>query len=450
MPDTRIALRASVLWYKTMTMPSLPTSVMLTPPYTMPLAELLNHVQRATISYFWEGAHPVSGLAYDRRLSFGKPRNDLVSIGGSGFSFLAIIVAVSRGGIDRRQALERMLQMVAFLTKVPRFHGAFPHFINGATGDVVPFSRRDDGGDLVETALLLQGLICARQYFDGEAPGERRLRRSIQALIDEVEWCWYAPEPSKPLYWHWSPKHQWKMALPITGWNEGLLAYVLAAGARQHAVDESVFHHGWAGNGALRNGNSYYGHVLPVGRPFGGPLFLAHSAFCGLDPSRMLDRYCDYWEQNLAHASIHHAHAVANPNQHVGYGAACWGLTSSHGPRNYLASAPDHDLGIIAPTAALSSFPYLPAEAEAALRHYLAVADGRLWGRYGFVDAFAASGQWISKSYLAVNQGPIVAMIENHRSGLLWDLFMDAPEIKLGLERLGIGLKGDRALFDTR
>lgn len=407
-------------------------------PGLAPLEDLLDRVQRMTIAYFWEGAHPVSGLAYDRRLTSGDARNDFVSIGGSGFSFLAIIVAVDRGWINRRQAIERMLRMVAFLGKVPRFHGAFPHFINGATGEVVPFSRYDDGGDLVETALLLQGLICARQYFDGENSDERLLRTFIQDLVDEVEWCGYAPDLSKPLFWHWSPKHQWKMALPILGWNEGLLAYVLAAGARQHAIDDSVFHQGWAGNGALRNGNSYYGHVLPVGRPFGGPLFLAHSSFCGLDPNRMLDQYCDYWEQNLAHASIHHAHAVNNPNEHAGYGAACWGLTSSHGPKNYVASAPDNDLGIIAPTAALSSFLYLPEAAEAALRHYLAIADGRLWGRYGFVDAFAASGRWISKSYLAVNQGPIVAMIENHRSGLLWDLFMNAPEIVLGLARLGI------------
>ena len=408
-------------------------------PFDMQLDQLLDYVQRATTAYFWEGAHPVSGLAYDRRLTWGHSRNDLVSIGGSGFSVLSIIVAVSRGWIDRRAAIERLLRMTSFLKTVPRFHGAFPHFINGATGHVVRFSRYDDGGDLVETALLLQGLICARQYFDGDDFDECLLRVRTQELIDEVEWDWYTQGPSVALQWHWSPKHNWKMGLPITGWSEGLIAYVLAAGAGKRPTAATVFHEGWARNGALRNGNSYYDHVLPVGPPFGGPLFMAHSSFCGLDPRRMQDRYCDYWVQNVAHASIHLAHAIRNPNRHIGYGAACWGLSSSHGPKSYLASAPDNDLGIIAPAAALSSFPYLPAAAEAALRHYLAVAGGRLWGRFGFVDAFAADERWISKTYLAVNQGPIVAMIENHRSGLLWGLFMAAPEVKLGLERLGIG-----------
>jgi hypothetical protein len=408
-------------------------------PRSTSLDALLDRVQRMTISYFWEGAHPVSCLAYDRRSTWNSARDDLVSIGGSGFSFLAIVVAVSRDWIDRSQAIERMIRMVRFLAKVPRFHGAFPHVINGADGHVVPFSRYDDGGDLVETSLLLQGLVCARQYFDGIDFHERLLRAEIQQLIDDVEWCWFVPAPSKPLSWHWSPTHKWKMNLPITGWNEGLLAYILAAGAGQHGIDPSSFHEGWARNGALKNGKSYYGHVLPLGRPYGGPLFLAHSSFCGLDPRRMQDRYCDYWQQNVAHTSIHHRHAVENPNNHAGYGEACWGLTSSHGPGKYLASAPDNDFGIIAPTAAISSFPYLPVAAEAAMRHYLTVADGRLFGRFGFVDAFAADGQWVSKTYLAVNQGPIVAMIENHRSGLLWDLFMRAPEIQLGLQALGIG-----------
>lgn len=408
-------------------------------PSDMPLDQLLDRVQRTTIAYFWEGAHPVSGLAYDRRLTSGHARNDLVSIGGSGFSFLSIIVAVSRGWIGRQAAIGRLLQMVTFLKTVPRFHGAFPHYINGATGAAVPFSRHDDGGDLVETALLLQGLICARQYFDGEDFDERLLRMRAQELIDQVEWDWYAQGPSEALQWHWSPKHNWKMGLPITGWSEGLSAYVLAAGAGEHPIDAEVFHNGWPRNGALRNGGTYYDQVLPVGPPFGGPLFLAHSAFCGLDPRRMQDRYCDYWVQNVAHASIHLAHAVLNPNGHVGYGAACWGLSSSHGPKSYIASAPDNDFGIIAPTAALSSFPYLPAAAEAALRHYLTVDGGRLWGRFGFVDAFSADERWISKTYLAINQGPIVAMIENYRSGLLWEIFMEAPEVKRGLKRLGIG-----------
>jgi hypothetical protein len=406
-----------------------------------PLAVLLDRVQRATLGYFWDGAHPVSGLAYDRRLTSGTARNDLVSIGGSGFSCLSIIVGVSRGWIGRGAAAERLLTMVTFLETVPRFHGAFSHFINGATGDVVAFGRRDDGGDLVETALLLQGLICARQFLDAGTDVEQRLRATIWRIVDGVDWNFYAHGATGGLSWHWSPKHQWTIGLEISGWNEGLGAYVLAAGAKaSHAIGAETFHAGWAGHGALKNGKAYYGHVLPVGPAFGGPLFFAQTAFCGLDPRRMRDRYCDYWQQNVAHAAIHHAHCVDNPNGHRGYGGACWGLTASHGPRGYLVSAPDNDHGIIAPTAALSSFPYLPAEAEAALRHYLGFAGGRLWGRYGFVDAFRADDGWLSRSYLAINQGPIVAMIENFRTGLLWDLFMQADEVRAGLSRLGIAV----------
>jgi hypothetical protein len=402
-----------------------------------PLEHLLDRVQRATIAYFWEGAHPVSGLAYDRRLTSGEARNDLISIGGTGFAFLAIVVAIRRGWISRPAATQRLLQMTSFLERVERFHGAFPHFVNGATGAVVPFSRHDDGGDLVETALLMQGMICARQYFDADEPNERALRAGIQRLVDGVEWDWYT-RGGRSLLWHWSSRHGWKMNVPIGGWNEGLVAYVLAAGSPTHPINEEVFHHGWRRDGAIRNDNSYYGLRLPVGRPFGGPLFPAHYSFSTLDPRRMQDAHLDYWQQNVAHARIHLAHAIENPNRHDGYGGNCWGLTSSHGPKKYLASAPDNDHGIVAPTAALSSFPYLPDAAEAALRHYFNFAEGRLWGRFGFVDAFQPGGRWIARTYLAINQGPIVAMIENHRSGLLWDLFMAAPEATRGLARLGI------------
>lgn len=403
-----------------------------------PLASLLDDIQRAGLRYFWDSAHPVSGWAYDRRVIGRQPAGDLVSIGGTGFSALAIIVGVARGWISRAKAAERLLLMVRHLEGVPRFHGAFPHFVHGASGQAIAFSRFDDGGDLVETALLLQGLLCARTFFDGRSAVETELRERITGLYDAVEWDWYAGERGDALYWHWSQRYGWRMDLRIRGWNEGLIAYVLAAGSTTHPIPANLFETGWCGKGSMVNGHSYYGHVLPLGEPYGGPLFLSHYSFCTLDPRPLRDRYASYWEQVLAHARINHAHCLENPNGYAGYSTDCWGLTASHGPRRYLASSPLNDHGIIAPTAALSSFPYLPEEAEAALRHFLSFQDGRLCGPYGLVDAFAADGHWIARTNLAVNQGPIVAMIENHRSGLLWDLVRGVPEISCGLDRLGL------------
>lgn len=403
-----------------------------------PLAVLLDDIQRAGLRYFWEDAHPVSGLAHDRKRIGRRADCDLVCTGGTGFGALAIVVGVSGGWIPRAEAAERLLRTVTFLGDVPRFHGAFSHFLNGATGEVIPFSRFDDGGDLVETALLLQGLLCARAFFDGPSTVETELRERITALYDAVEWDWYAGKSGDVLLWHWSPRHGWRMNTPIRGWNEALIVYVLAAGSRTHPIAASLFETGWSGSGLIVNGNRYYGQVLPLGQPFGGPLFLSHYSFCTLDPRPLRDRYASYWDQVIAHTKINYTHCVENPQGHGGYGPDCWGLTASHGPKRYIASSPLADFGVIAPTAALSSFPYLPEEAEAALRHFLAFRNGALSGPYGLVDAFVADGSWIARTNLAINQGPIVAMIENHRSGLLWDLARNAPEISTGLSRIGL------------
>lgn len=403
-----------------------------------PLELLFDEIQRAGLRYFWDDAHPVSGWAYDRRVIGHTPRGDVVSISGTGFAALAITVGAARGWLSRDAASGRLLHMVRKLFDVPRFHGAFPHLVHGATGQVIPFSRYDDGGDLVETALLLQGLLCARQYFGRAGADETELRQRITALYDAVEWDWYAGKTGDALLWHWSPRHHWRMNIPIRGWNETLIAYVLAAGSRTHPIAPALFETGWQGSGAIVNGNSYYGQRLPFGQPYGGPLFLSHYSFCATDPRRLRDRYASYLEQVVAHARINHAHCVANPNGHAGYGPACWGLTASHAPGGYLASSPTLDRGIIAPTAALSSFAYLPDEAEAALRHFLSPGLRRLRGPYGLVDAFASDGSWIARTNLAINQGSAVAMIENHRSGLLWELGMSAAEISRGLTRLGL------------
>jgi hypothetical protein len=403
----------------------------------LPAELVFEAVQRQTFKYFWDGAHPVSGLALDRRTTGADAADDKVAIGGSGFGVMALIVAVERGWVSRAAALERLGSMLELLTSATCYHGVFPHFLNGRTGATIPFSRKDDGGDLVETAFLLMGLLCARQYFDLDTPTEIMLRGRINWLWEDVEWDWYTQGGRRLLYWHWSPNNGWALDHEIRGWNECLIAYVLAVSAPRHSVDPLLYHRGFAAGRDFLNGKQYYGIELPLGMPYGGPLFIAHYSFCGLDPRGLVDRYADYWDLNQRHVRINHAHCVANPSKFKGYSEFCWGLTASDDPDGYMAHAPDNDNGTISPTAALSSFPYTPDESMAALRHFLAGHDERIWGRYGFVDAFCEARDWYAETYLAIDQGPIIAMMENHRTGLLWKLFMSVPEVQMGLRRLG-------------
>ena len=403
----------------------------------LPDEELLERVQRQTFEFFWDGAHPVSGLALDRCLTHGHPTDDKVAVGGSGFGIMAIIVAVERGWITRAAAVDRLLRMLDVLERATCYHGAFPHFLNGRSGVTIPFWRKDDGGDLVETSFLCMGLLCARQYFQGETPTEKSLRGRMTWLWEDVEWDWYTQGGRDVLYWHWSPNNGWAMNHEIRGWNECLITYLLAASSPRFSIEARVYHNGFASGRAFLNGKSYYGIELPLGMPYGGPLFFAHYTFCGLDPRGLQDRYTDYWELNRRHVAINHAHCLANPHRHKGYGDSCWGLTASDDPDGYSVHAPDMDNGTIAPTAALSSVPYAPREGLAAIRHFLGRHGERLWGRYGLVDAFCEQRDWYADSYVAIDQGPTVIMIENHRTGLLWKLFMSVPEVQAGLRRLG-------------
>jgi hypothetical protein len=395
------------------------------------LDELLDTVQRQTLRYFWEFGHPTSGLARER--SNATPH--VVATGGSGFGIMAILAGVERGWIGRQAALDRLIKMVCFLGEAERHHGAFPHWMDGDSGRTIPFSRHDDGGDIVETAYLMVGLLSARQYFRGRGAKERILRGLIDTLWSEVEWDWYT-RGSDALLWHWSPVHEWAMDLPIHGWNECLITFVLAASAARHPIEPSVYHRGWTAGQTFANGRSFDGIPLPLGPDHGGPLFFSHYSFLGLDPRRLRDRYADYWHQNVAYTRVNQAHCIRNPEKFEGYSAECWGLTASDSIEGYVAHAPDRDHGVITPTGALGSFPYAPAECQRALRHFASRGD-RLWGEYGFRDAFSPAMDWYADSYLAIDQGPIVVMIENYRSGLLWRLFMSCPELRVGLANLG-------------
>jgi hypothetical protein len=398
---------------------------------------LLEHVQRQTFRFFWEGSHPVSALAPDRRTRAGGPRDDLVAVGGSGFGIMALIVATERGWVAREAALERLEAMLNLLERATCYHGVWPHFMSGRTGATIPFSRKDDGGDLIETSLLCMGLISARQYFAQADARERRVRERLNWLWEEVEWSWYTQGGRQVLYWHWSPTNGWALDAEIRGWNECLIAYVLAAGAPRYGIDPRVYHNGFAMGRDFLNGRTYYGIELPLGPPFGGPLFLAHYSFCGLDPRGLKDRYADYWQQNREHVRINHAHCEANPHGYPGLSGACWGLTASDDPAGYAVHAPDQDNGTVSPTAALASCPYAPAESVRAIRSFLGAYGVKVWDRFGFIDAFCEAQNWFADTFLAIDQGPIIVMIENHRTQLLWRLFMSAPEVQLGLRRLG-------------
>jgi hypothetical protein len=396
--------------------------------------ELLEMTQRATFRYFWDFAHPISGLARER--SNGDP--DIVTTGGSGFGVMALLVGAERGWVTRQAALDRTVQIVSFLQLADRFHGVFPHWLNGNTGNVVPFSQFDDGGDLVETAFLMQGLLAARQYFDQNTPLESALRQVITDLWEEVEWDWYRKNNSPVLYWHWSPNFGWQMNFPLRGFYEAQVVYILAAASPTHPVPASLYQTGWT-SGNYANPSVHFGHKIYCGPFGGGPMFFAHYSYLGFDPRGRKDAFCNYFVRNRNHALIQQAYAVANPEDHAGYAADCWGLTSCDSPNGYAAHDiwPTNDDGTIAPTAALASMPYTPDGSMAALRHFYRNLGSQIWGDYGFRDAFNLNQNWAAPSYLAIDQGPIVAMIENHRTGLLWQLFMQNPEIAPALQAIG-------------
>lgn len=398
---------------------------------------LLDKVQRATLRYFWDFAHPVSGMALDRSHSFRPDGPDVGAVGGTGFGVMALLVGIERGWLPREAVLERLLTLLRFLETADSYHGVFPHFLDARTGRTKPFSRKDDGGDLVETSFLIMGLLCARQYFDRPQPQERELRGRVDRFWDEVEWDWHTQGGRDLLYWHWSPNHGFAMDHEIRGWDECLVTYLLAAASRRHAIRPKVYHRGFAQSRTFINRRQHHGITLPLGPDGGGPMFFAHYSFMGLDPRGLVDTYADYLEQNVAHARINHAHCVANPHGWRGYSQDCWGLTASDGPSGYRAHSPTNDWGVIAPTAALGSMPYVPDEAMAALRHFHDQLGERIWTDMGFIDAFSPSADWFAASHLAIDQGPIVVMIENHRTGLLWDLFMSCPEVQQGLRALG-------------
>jgi hypothetical protein len=405
---------------------------------------IFDTVQRAAFNYFYEGAEPNSGMGRERFHADNiYPENDkhIVTSGGSGFGVMALLVGIDRKFITRKQGVDQLEKIIHFLETSDRFHGAWPHWFNGETGKVKPFGRKDNGGDLVETSFMLQGLLCVRQYFQHGNTKEKELAARADKLWREVEFDWYR-NGKNVLYWHWSPEYNWEMNFPVHGYNECLIMYVLAASSPTHSIPAEVYHEGWAENGKINsNPGSYDGIQLQMKHQgiSVGPLFWAHYSWLGLDPHGLKDKYANYWNENVNHSLINYKWCVNNPKGYKGYGPNNWGLTASYSTIGYSAHAPtkQNDIGVISPTAALSSFPYTPRESMAAMKNWYQNKKDKIWGPFGFYDAFSDTDNWYLPRYLAIDQGPIVVMMENYRSGLLWKLFMSCPEIKIGLKKLG-------------
>lgn len=422
--------------------------------------QLLEVVQKQTFRYFWHAAHLVSGLALERddtvhaeyywdyineawdepNFSHSTFGPDAGAIGGTGFGIMGTIVAVNRGWIGRDTAVRRLIKIADFLTHADCFHGIYPHFMNGRTGKAIPFDRLDDGADLVETSYLLMGFLCAREYFNRDTPREKYLRNRITSMWNVANWNWHTRGESK-LYWHWSPNNDFDMNFPIFGWNECLITYILSASSPNHAISKSVYDGSWVGSAGFKNAREYYGYKLPLGnydKDKGGPLFFEQYTFQGIDPNGLTDSLGnDYFMQGRNHTLINRAYCIENPKHYKGYSSTCWGLTAGDSYKGYVAHSPENDLGVIQPTAAISSMPYTPRESMEALRYFYYTLGNKVWSRYGFVDGFSIDKNWYAKSHLAIDEGPIVTMIENYRTGLLWKLFMNIPDIQNGLKKLG-------------
>jgi hypothetical protein len=421
--------------------------------YSTTDSAFLDMMQEAAFKYYWEGAEKVSGLAKENI----PGRENMVATGAAGFGIMALLVGTERNFITRQQSVERFLQITSFLEKSEKFHGAFSHFIDGPTGKVETFfGKRDNGGDLVETSFLIQGLLAARAYFNKEDVNEKRIRESITRIWQGVEWNWYRRYPdNKFLLWHWSPDQEWVIDHKLIGWNETMVTYLLAIASPTHAVPASMYYSGWASqdifaqnyrkawgqtsDGSMyTNGNIFHGIKLDVGVSNGGPLFFTHYSYLGYDPHQITDNYTNYFTNNQNIANINLRYCIENPGKYKGYSDSAWGLTASDGPYNYSADEPvlRQDKGKIAPTGAISSFPYTPEASMRALKNYYNNYGKFLWGEYGFKDAFNLTENWCSDLYMGLNQAPMVVMIENYRTGLVWKLFMSNPEIQEGLKKI--------------
>ena len=441
------------------TMPHQPAS-------TAPVDNLITGLQERTFRFFWDTTDPANGLAPDR-----WPTPSFASIAAVGFALTAYPIGVAHGWITREQARQRTLATLTFFANAPQgkdptgfsgYKGFFYHFLGTTKGQ--RFARSELS--TIDTALLLAGVLFAQSWFDGEHPEEARIRRLADQLYGAVEWDWITPRaPFVAMGWH-----------PETGfipsdwniYNESLILYILALGSPTHPLPPDT----WA-KWTARFDPSW--DTSTIDNYFTGfaPLFGHQYSQIWIDFRGMVDDYSKrrgitYFENSKRATYAQQRYAIANAGKFAGYGADVWGLTACDGPGDfkrtiggtpyeffsYSARGPgDRDDGTIAPTAALGSIAFAPEIVVPTAQAMVARYGRAIYGRYGFLDAFNPTltdpaapllhGQivpgigWVDKDYLGIDQGPIVAMIENWRSGMIWRTMRRNPHIRRGLERAG-------------
>ncbi len=444
----------------------------------------LDDIERRTFDFFWETTDATTGLAPDRH-----PSRPFSSIAAIGFALTAYPIGAERGWVSRDQAAKRTLATLRFLRDAPMgpeatgrsgYRGFYYHFLDMRSGH-----RFGAWVELssVDTSLMMMGVLFAQSYFERDDLREREIREIADTLYRRIEWDWMQPRP--PLIsMGWNPEtgrfidHDWK------GYNEAMLVYVLALGSPTHPVEPAAWTE-WT-RSYDRSWGEFQGQTyLSFAPHFGHQYSHAWIDFRGIRDAYMRERGFDYFENSRRATLAQHAYAVANPMAWKGYSSEIWGLTASDGPQNtrqpyrgeqrefraYSARgagrADGFDDGTIAPTAALSSLPFAPDVVVPAAEAMRTRYGDDLYGRYGFFDAFNPSFEydvplvtgkvvpgkgWFASDYLGIDQGPILAMIANHRDGFVWNVMKRNPHIRRGLERAGFqgGWLDDTRTSETR
>jgi hypothetical protein len=425
---------------------------------------VLEDLARRTFDFFWRTTDPTTGLVPDR-----YPTPAFSSIAAVGFGLTAYPVGVERGYVSRAAARDRVLTTLKFFRDAPQgdaaqgvtgYKGFYYHFLDMKTG------HRFEDIELssVDTALLLAGALFCREYFAGSDPAETELREIVDVLLARVDWRWMQAR-APAIAMGWRPEqgflgHDW------IGYNEAMIVILLALGSPTFAV-EPVAWDRWTSNYDASFGTTYGQQHLAFPPLFGHQYSHVWVDFRGIHDRYMRAHELDYFENSRRATLAQRTYAIANPEGWTGYGADVWGLTASDGPgdmtlsingrprqiRGYAARGmASFDDGTLAPTAMIASLPFAPEIVVPGIRELQRRYGAQIYREYGFADAFnpsfPATGQptigtvvpgagWVAADYLGIDQGPIIAMIENHRSALIWKVMKKSAYLRRGLSRAG-------------